>query len=366
MTAISAGTTAFDSAHASASTFLHTFLSSQTTYDISAQNLHRAFDALDDDRNGMCDTVELMRAMITQDFDFTNFPRCYVRLLGLTQNKLLSDVELDKFTNDPSLMKTWTITFPIFVHVVRSLKQHVLLNPHVYRKTFKLARLNRLKELSANVRFLRRKGGDKNRNSKSVRTKEVTVSPDDVTVSSRAPVNSLDDDAVPPAHFNIQNAPSSLRLVFSDINSANDEVETSTHAEIVAALHDLGVNVTVYDFRIDHLVKQGNVNATLQTLHPFLRAETRPENSKVRERIERVEARSRTHGPERKHAIAIHSRTTPFEPVLLSRSSYAKDDAPANAVPEHCPYHESPASLRSYSHSPQAHFAHRAPPPPVS
>ena len=129
----------------------------QTTYDVSIENLHRSFETSDPDRNDLVDMFELTECLErTQDFEFSSFPTEFVRMMGVTQGMQLTDAEIAEYQADSSKMRGWQVAFPVFRSLVQLLKLHLLLNPVVVRMAFKELRFERLLHLSAGVRYLNR------------------------------------------------------------------------------------------------------------------------------------------------------------------------------------------------------------------
>jgi len=74
----------------------------------------------------------------------------------------------------------------------------------------------------------------------------------------------------------------SLSLIFTDVNTVEDQVFQSTIVDLNRATHDMGVNLSIQDYSIDRLVSKKHLNKNFDVMHDFMKKDKRPDGTRVR------------------------------------------------------------------------------------
>ena len=273
---------------------------SQIMFDASDMHLERSFKAYDKDGDNTLDVAELLQGLLTgSGFHFFDYPTPFVRVLGLLSEKVLDDNQAKELSGTDGLkkrqtfFKEWGISYVLYRDLVTKLKFHVLFHPEIVKKMFKKTRFTRLMAQSPAIRFLRKlemkKKSEANHSEKIQRmlTRNESNFDDQETenlfegVSGKEWVKYL----------------VSLDLIFTDVNTIQDQVGESSVADLNRATHDMGVVVSVQDYSIDSLFSKRHVNKDFDALRDFMSTGDRPKGTKVRWiNAEQVRSKERVEG----------------------------------------------------------------------
>mmetsp|Transcript_7015 Transcript_7015/g.14211 ORF Transcript_7015/g.14211 Transcript_7015/m.14211 type:complete len:729 (+) Transcript_7015:102-2288(+) len=267
---------------------------SQYMYDASDMHLERSFRAYDKDADSTLDADELLHGLETgSGFDFSDYPVPFVKVLGLLCNQVLDDERAKEISGDEAKRKTflkgWGISYILYRELVKQLKFHILFHPRIIQKMFKKTRFTRLMAQSPAIRFLRKL--EMRKNSQAKDSKQIqkllsrTISPGSERGSffgGDTGENEDDDFWEDVSAREWMKYMISLDLIFTDVNTIQDQVTDSSVNDLNRATHDMGVALSVQDYSIDSLVSKRHINKDFETLREFMSKDQRPEGTKVR------------------------------------------------------------------------------------
>ena len=314
--------------------FRHKF-TSQIMYDASDMHLERSFHAYDKDGDKTLDVDELLQGLLTgSGFYFFEYPGPFVRVLGLLCEKVLNDDQAKELSGEQGLKKRevffkgWGISYVLYRELVIKLKFHILFHPDVVKKMFKKTRFTRLMAQSPAIRFLRKlemKKKEEAKQSEKIQRMLTRIQSDtgDDTFGNAV----FDDEENENVWKDVSgkewvNYLISLDLIFTDVNTRQDQVGDSTVGDLNRATHDMGVALSVQDYSIDSLFSKRHLNKDFQALREFMATDDRPEGTKVRwinaEQCDELTI-LRVGSMQRIHPLAIKDIMEPFrQPVKIT------------------------------------------------
>ncbi|GMI05995.1 hypothetical protein TrLO_g5652 [Triparma laevis f. longispina] len=239
----------------------------QETFDASDQHNERSFRAYDKDNDGSLSTTELTHGLLTgANFDFMSYPIIYIKLLGILQGRELTDEAATALKAAPGKFEGWSISFAIYNALIKQLKFQVLFNVNTVKRMFKVLRL----EMSAKQEV---RSARSDRTMKKVNFNiELQESANDEALQAMMRDREVSvegwEEHMSKGEFSkyIQ----SLKLILTDVNTADDIVSTASLEDLTRAKHDMGVVLSVQDYNIDRLESKVHINKNFKTMYKFL------------------------------------------------------------------------------------------------
>ena len=127
------------------------FLQTPSFFDVTPLTLKKLYSNFDVDKDGSVTLDEFMEGLRTVRFDF------FTSEEANSGNKPLNElVQALRVITGATKNEDVRIEFPLFAHIVKQLKLHLLFEESVVKGSFKKLRIERLMKLSAGVRYLRK------------------------------------------------------------------------------------------------------------------------------------------------------------------------------------------------------------------